>query len=907
MKNFIAFCTSSHSDKNYSKVDGVLSSLPFYNCLQFIEIPVDIHEYFKIYQNVASQPATCKIYGIPAQDLMNNARRTNKNLISYQSHEVVFDLDQVSSPTIDQAKQDHLTLEHIQKDVDNFIFSYLPGQFHQTSYILRLSSNFAIKDGLRVHLHFISQEPLFPEDLRNWVKTTRLPVDSSIYRLAQPIYTAAPVWKNISDPLLNFPELQPRVFLIQKYQSALPEKWFPLSATSSREHTADFISQIPTASDLPGKAGAFCRNVAIGTVLSQLGYVELESGRWLSPSSTTDNPGLMVFENGYCFSHHSDDPFALINQQLFNNIKATMNAYDLAKGYAQLNGQEGHLWFSQLLRSSLESDGVYTTNSQNEMLNRTQWLSPDLGYSGINANIVDSILEDLIHDYVSPLVRKEVFRDIAAKTKKQITLSDLESELKRRLKGDLPDEIHEMSKDADPSQQVDYYMDINILAPTGGSASQDFFTYWPESRTWKKRSPSATDDFVTKSLNNMLPKKVFFDAKELGELVMPIKKATVNRKETFNAGLNWAFKGGQYGLDVAGWQSPQWTPENAVFPLKKEDNVIRELPITYQDWLSKGSAEYYLKYLTSTFENDPDSLQLFLEISGYILDGSYCYPKFFVFEGNPGSGKSAATNMLSAMVGKDNVGVMDLKNFAYDFGTQHLMDKKLIIINEPRGIDTTKKALIMEKLLSITGGDTQAVNHKFGDIVQSKFPGKIVLATNDTPIFEDETGALRDRMVILRFNKRFRETTMEIKGIDRIIAERELKEIIRAAVNKLRQIRNNNGFTIGTNSQDALNNMDSLSSPLRTFINTNFDIVPNTTSTTYVTVAEFKELFRLHMENMGKEVDEKKLIGMTHVKSLRAINPVIDKKTVRYGDKTALAIVPLVFKDREGLILSLQQ
>ncbi len=907
MKNLIAFCTSSHSDKLYSKIDGTLSSLPFYNCLQFLEIPVDIQQYFTTYQNVINQPATCKIYGIPAQSPMNNVRRTNKNLISYPSHEVVFDLDKVASPTIDQAKQDHLTLQHVQTDVDNFIYQFLPGQFHNTSYILRLSSNFAVKDGLRVHLHFVSQEALYPEDLRNWVKTTRLPVDASIYRLAQPIYTAAPVWKNTPDPLYNFPELQPRVFLIQKYQNILPEKWFPLSATSSREHIVSFASQIPTASELPGKAGAFCRNVAIGTILSQLNYAELETGRWLSPTSTTDNPGLMVFENGYCYSHHSDDPFALINQQLFNNIKATMNAYDLARGYAQLNGQEGQLWFSQLLRSALESDGVYTTNSQNEMLNRTQWLSPNEGYSGINAPIVDSILEDLIHDYVSPLVRKEIFRDISAKTKKQITMADLESELKRRLKGELPVEIYEMSKDADPAQQVDYYMEINILAPTGGSASHDFYTYWQGSRLWKKKTPSATDDFVTKSLNNMLPNKVFFDAKELGDLVMPIKKATVNRKVAFNPGPNWAFKGGQYGLDVVGWQSPQWTPENAVYPLKKEDNVIRELPITYQDWLSRGNTEHYLQYLTTTFENDPDSLQLFLEISGYILDGSYCYPKFFVFEGAPGSGKSVATNILSAMVGKDNVGIMDMKNFAYDFGIQHLVDRKLIIINEPRGIDSAKKAMIMEKLLSITGKDAQAINHKFGDVVQSRLPGKIILATNDAPVFEDETGAMKDRMTILRFNKRFRETNMEIKGIDNLVTEHELKEVIRAAVNKLRQIRNNNGFTIGTNSQDALKHIDSLSSPLRNFINTNFDVVPNAIGTSYVTTAEFKELFRLHMENMGKEMDDKKLIGMTHVKSLRAINPILDKKIVRYGEKTAQAIVPLVFKDREGLILSLQQ
>lgn len=907
MKNYASFCTSAHTTKVYNKIDGVLSSLPFHNTLQCIEMELDIVKYHQLYLDVSTQPEVCKIHGIPHQSPLNNARRTNQNLIDYPVHEIVFDLDEVPGPTIDQAKNDYLTLQHIQNDTDNFILQHLPPEFHNASYILRLSSNFLIKAGLRVHLHFLSQEAIYPRDIQNWTVGSKIPVDPRIYVLSQPVFTASPIWDKKTDPLQNFPDLQARVFLIKKHLDLLPENWFPLSASQPKERILDFAKQIPSASQLTGKAGAFCRSMSLASMLIQLGYSEVDSGRWLSPVSTTGVPGLIVFENGYAYSHHNNDPFQQINQNLFNNIRQTLNVYDLARGYAHMNGQDGQSWFTQALKAALENDGTYTANCQNEMLNRTQWLSDQEGYTGLNIPIVDSLLEDMITEFISPLVRKEIFKDIVAKTKKKITLSDIEKEFKRRMKGELPVDILEMSRDADPAQQIEYFVNADILFPTGGSSSNDFFTYRKDSRLWKRKHTTSTDAFVARELHDMLPNKVFFSGKELNELVLPIKKATVDLKPYFRPGSNWGFNGGQYGLDVTTWNDPKWEPDMAVHPLKKTDNTILELPITYNQWLNKIKPNRYLQYLTTTFKDDPASLQLFLEISGYILEGTYGYQRFFIFEGPPGTGKSVAVDILTAMVGEDNRGLMDISMFDYKFGIEHLPDKKLIIVQEPRGISKFSKAAVMEKLLSITGGDQQPVLVKNGKIMQTRLPGKIVLVTNSAPIFEDETGAMRDRMSLLRFENRIRNTPQQIAGLGRLIEKNELQEVVRTAVKKLKQLREQNGFTRPQKSIDAEENIDSMGSPVRHFITKHFDMCPGAAKHEFVSLKEFKNLLTLHLLSVGLEKTVNEITRMAHKKNLQAIDPIIEKISVRYQEGIATGIAPLVYKDKQATLLSLQQ
>lgn len=907
MENYLSLCTSEHKDRLYCKLDGIASHFPFFNTLSFLKMPLDINSYYDMYVQLSTRYDICKITGIPQKSPMTGARRSNANLLELPTYEITLDLDSIKAPTIDVQKHDHLTLDHIQLDTENFIRQYLPPEFHGVSYIIRLSSSFIIKDGLKVHLHFLSSEPLYPGDIRNWLISKKIPVDPSIYRLSQPIFTSSPLWNKTEDPLSNHPALQSRIILIRKSQDLLPSAWFPLSTTAPQEARVNMIRELPESNDLPGKAGAFCRNVFLDDVLTQLGYIQEVEGRWLSPTSTTGTAGLMTFRNGYCYTHHSDDPFTEINQKLYGGIKSSLNAYDLARGYSSLYGAEALSWFNNALKSACESDGIYTTNNQSEMQNRTQWLDETIGYSGLNQPIIDSILDDLVSEYVSPLVRKEIFKDIASKTKKNVSIGDLTKELKTRLKGDIPEDLVQMDIEADPQQQTDLFLAQDILFPAGNSATANFYAFMPETRLWRRLHSSTTDDFIGRTLNSMLPDKLFFPQPALKILKVDVRKATALAKPLFESGDNWGFKDGQYGLNTTTWNTLDWTPEKAIFPLKKEDKVIRELPITYPQYLERTNPEMYLQYLMSTFDKDPDSLQLFLEITAYILESSYCYPKFFIFEGGPGTGKSVAANILTAMVG-DSMTVLSLKDFDYTFGMESLIDKKLILIHEPRGIDSRKKAAVLEALLSITGNDTQSINQKGIKATRQKLPGKIVMITNQAPIFKDETGAIRDRTVFLRFNNRIRGTESEKFEIDKHIAKHELPAVVGTAINKLKQLREQKGFRLPQSGKDALASVDAMGAPLRTFINSNFLFIDEAShNMQWVPIKEFKQLFHLYLQQQGMEPeDDKHLTRLTHIRQMKAINNIIEKKGVRFPEGIKNVIRPLVYKDEQGLKFSLQ-
>ncbi len=78
----------------------------------------------------------------------------------------------------------------------------LPGVFHGARCLAQATAGHGIKPGIRLRLWFWLNRPLTAQELTKWLKST--PVDVAVFRAAQPIYTAAPVFENPDqDPVPN--------------------------------------------------------------------------------------------------------------------------------------------------------------------------------------------------------------------------------------------------------------------------------------------------------------------------------------------------------------------------------------------------------------------------------------------------------------------------------------------------------------------------------------------------------------------------------------------------------------------------------------------------------------------------------------------------------------------------------
>lgn len=122
-----------------------------------------------------------------------------RTIKDYPKKWIMLDIDNFPKPnnTILNVKK------HREKAVEQFI-STLHESFHKASYICQFSNGmFLNSDKIKAHLWFMLSESYNCEVLEPWFEKNCKGVDPCVFRPAQLIYTADPVFENTSDPLKN--------------------------------------------------------------------------------------------------------------------------------------------------------------------------------------------------------------------------------------------------------------------------------------------------------------------------------------------------------------------------------------------------------------------------------------------------------------------------------------------------------------------------------------------------------------------------------------------------------------------------------------------------------------------------------------------------------------------------------
>ena len=105
---------------------------------------------------------------------------------------IPLDIDSLTCPA-------HIDPLHDIDAVVGHVIGHLPEEFQGVSCVWTLTSGHGIKPGIRCRLWFMGDRPLEDWELKTWLADS--PVDHSIFAPAQPIYTAAPIFIGIPDPV----------------------------------------------------------------------------------------------------------------------------------------------------------------------------------------------------------------------------------------------------------------------------------------------------------------------------------------------------------------------------------------------------------------------------------------------------------------------------------------------------------------------------------------------------------------------------------------------------------------------------------------------------------------------------------------------------------------------------------
>jgi P4 family phage/plasmid primase-like protien len=156
----------------------------------------------------------------------------------------------------------------------------------------------------------------------------------------------------------------------------------------------------------------------------------------------------------------------------------------------------------------------------------------------------------------------------------------------------------------------------------------------------------------------------------------------------------------------------------------------------------------FLASLQRSFTGTADAdglIALVQEWFGYVLSRSLEAQKFLILYGPPGTGKTTLLSPLEAMLGRDNVSFVDLPSFSHEFGLAPTFGRKVNIAGDVGKVSTVNEGLLKK----YADGSGITINEKGQPIMNVKPTAKLVFATNELPRFEDKTGAVYRRLLMV--------------------------------------------------------------------------------------------------------------------------------------------------------------
>jgi putative DNA primase/helicase len=207
---------------------------------------------------------------------------------------------------------------------------------------------------------------------------------------------------------------------------------------------------------------------------------------------------------------------------------------------------------------------------------------------------------------------------------------------------------------------------------------------------------------------------------------------------------------------------------------------------------SASSPERWLQFLHEIWSDDPDSTKLLQEYFGYALTPDASLQKFLMLIGSSRGGKGVITRLLCALVGSPNYCAIRMTKLTARFALENAIGKSLIVVPDANMPRPDKAAEVVELVKAIVGRDPIDVDRKGRPVITALLPGKVVIASNKMIALPDESAALYNRMLVLRFVNSF--LGKEDKQLDDKLRA-ELPGVLLWAIEGFRRLRDQGRFT----------------------------------------------------------------------------------------------------------------
>lgn len=187
----------------------------------------------------------------------------------------------------------------------------------------------------------------------------------------------------------------------------------------------------------------------------------------------------------------------------------------------------------------------------------------------------------------------------------------------------------------------------------------------------------------------------------------------------------------------------------------------------------------------------PENKEMYLKMAGYCFLPTYAYKKAFVLIGGKDSGKTTFKELIGELVGWDNVSAVAWSDIEKPYMSAELYGKMVNLASE-----ITKAQLLDIRVFKMLTGDDTITSRKIRqEPITFKNRAKMIIAVNDMPEFgEDVDEAAVGRIIVIDFDRQFREEEIDKDLLAKMSAPEELSGLLNHALRGLKQIFADNGF-----------------------------------------------------------------------------------------------------------------
>lgn len=299
-----------------------------------------------------------------------------------------------------------------------------------------------------------------------------------------------------------------------------------------------------------------------------------------------------------------------------------------------------------------------------------------------------------------------------------------------------------------------------------------------------------------------------------------------------------------------------------------EKIITNKIPHNYR---ANAQSDLLEKTIRKLACNDSDVEALLYEALAYSLLRRNELRKSFFLLGDRHNGKSTFLDLLSTMLGEENVSNLDLADVGSEFKTVELTGK-LANIGDDISDGFMSNTSIFKKVVS---GESMTVNRKYQKPVTMTPRAKFYFSANSLPRLGKgrDTAALVDRMIVIPFNASFSKSDPDFDPFIKYKLREEpvIEALIVKCVAHLRDILANEAFTHCDAVESEIKEFEACNNPIILFFDDleEEEILCNPTDVVYkkyigfcfssnvqpVSKIEFSKQIRKHF---GLEVKQKR-------------------------------------------------